>query len=94
MPKPNGLEGASLLPLLRRADAEWKRPAYTRVFHNRIEGRSARTERYRYTEWDGGKTAELYDHDNDSHEYRNLAGEPEHAKTVAEMKRRLRAGRN
>ena len=38
------------------------------------QGRSVRTDRWRYTEWDGGKRGvELYDHDNDPHEWKNLA---------------------
>ena len=53
-------------------------------------GRSLRTERWRYTEWDGGKEGvELYDHDADPHEFRNLAGDPKHAETQAEMRRLL-----
>jgi uncharacterized sulfatase len=32
----------------------------------------------------------LYDHASDPREYRNLANDPKHAATVAEMKQRLR----
>jgi hypothetical protein len=32
---------------------------------------------------------ELYDHQNDPREHRNLANEPQQAETVAEMKRLL-----
>ena len=50
------------------------------------EGRSVRTDRWRYTEWDGGKKgAELYDHVDDPGEIRNLAGDPRHAEAVAEL---------
>ena len=53
-------------------------------------GYSVRTERWRYTEWDGGKAgAELYDHDADPHEWNNLAKDPKFAKEVAEMKKLL-----
>jgi hypothetical protein len=56
-----------------------------------VLGESVRTERWRYTEWDGGKVAaELYDHDADPGECHNLAGESGHARTVAGMKRLLR----
>jgi uncharacterized sulfatase len=53
-------------------------------------GRSLRTERWRYTEWDGGaQGVELYDHETDPREFRNLAQDPAHAATAAELKRLL-----
>ena len=53
-------------------------------------GYSVRTERWRYSEWDGGRLgSELYDHENDPHEFKNLAKDSAHADTVAEMKRLL-----
>ena len=58
----------------------------------RYMGRSVRTERWRYIEWDEGrKGVQLYDHVNDPHEYRNLADDPAYAKTIEELKRLLRA---
>ena len=54
-------------------------------------GYSVRTEKWRYTEWDEGKRGvELYDEAADPHEMRNLAAEPKHRETVAEMQRLLR----
>ena len=39
-------------------------------------GYSVHTERYRYTEWDGGKRGvELYDHQSDPNELHNLSAE-------------------
>jgi uncharacterized sulfatase len=88
--KPTRLEGQSLVPLLKQGDAPWKNPAQTMVHHKGVLGKSVRSERWRYTEWDGGKQGvELYDHDHDPGEYRNLAGDPKYADTVAEMKRLL-----
>ena len=53
-------------------------------------GRSVRTERWRYTEWDEGtQGAELYDHDADPREMKNLATDAAHAQAVAEMKQLL-----
>lgn len=57
-----------------------------------FKGYSVRNERYRYTEWDGGKRgAELYDHENDPQEITNLADKPEMAEIVKDMKKKLAA---
>jgi arylsulfatase A-like enzyme len=50
-------------------------------------GRSVRTARWRYTEWDEGSSGrELYDHDADPREFTNLAADPRHAATVRELR--------
>jgi iduronate 2-sulfatase len=91
---PSALQGTSLRLLLADPQAKWDRPAYTMVFHQQTRGESVRTERYRYVEWDRGeKGKQLYDHSLDPREYRNLADDPAHAKTVEEMKRLLDLGR-
>ena len=78
------------LPLLKQADAKWDKPAHSMVYHKDVRGKSERTERWRYTEWDGGKQGtELYDHTSDPGEYHNLADDPRHAPTVMELKRLL-----
>lgn len=57
----------------------------------RFFGYSLRTQRWRYTEWDEGtQGAELYDHDTDPGELKNLAADPAHAATVAELSTQLR----
>lgn len=91
VPAPKNLEGASLRPLLENPAAEWKRPAYSQVQRGNSPGHSVRTERWRYTEWDGGAQGnELYDHDTDPQELRNVAADPKFAATVAEMKALLK----
>lgn len=97
LPAREGLEGRSLTPLLNRPDAPWDRPAVTEqvrqeaIGGRQILGRTVRTERWRYTEWDGGRLgAELYDHDADPHEYHNLVTVPQHAETVQRLKDVLR----
>ncbi len=94
LPAPHTLAGASLRPLLDKPSAKWDRPAYTQVRRgatNRFYfGRSVRTERWRYTEWDDGrKGAELYDHNKDPEEHLNLAQDKKHAAIVEDMKKLL-----
>ena len=92
---PRELEGMSLKPLLDDPNGAWDKPAITQVRRGApkmpVPGYSIRTERWRYTEWDGGeKGTELYDHENDPQEHTNLADDPKHAKTVAELQAQLR----
>ena len=88
---PGGLEGQSLVPLLRDPRQIWDHPAYTVTLRGKIFGRTVRTERYRYTEWDPeGAQAELYDHRSDPHERRNLAAEPSYASVRKQMRDWLR----
>jgi uncharacterized sulfatase len=89
---PGNLEGKSLRPLLEDPQAAWDKPAYTQAKPAKSMGRSVRTQRWRYIEWDddGKAGAQLYDHDADPHEYVNLAADPRHAGVVAEMKTLLR----
>jgi len=59
--------------------------------NQRFFGYSLRTPRWRYTEWaEGEQGRELYDHDADPGELMNLAGKPEHSKTVKELSIQLR----
>ena len=98
---PTNLQGASLLPLLKKPNATWKRPAYTQVERNpgpalphikkKIIGRSVRTERYRFTEWNEGEEGmELYDYQKDPNEFNNLAKNPTYASLVKELSILLR----
>jgi iduronate 2-sulfatase len=80
---PAKLSGQSLVPQLKNVTAVGRNVAFSMV----RGGRSIRTERWRYTEWEGGKDGvELYDHNNDPVEMKNLAGDPAQAATVAELK--------
>lgn len=57
-------------------------------------GRSVRTERYRYIEWDEGRQgAQLYDMQSDPQELTNLASDPVHAAVVKELSALLRAAK-
>jgi arylsulfatase A-like enzyme len=56
-----------------------------------VFGYSLRTPRWRYTEWDQGKAGrELYDHDADPRELKNLADDPSQAETVRQLSAQLR----
>jgi len=84
---PAGLEGHSVVPLARDPQAAWNHPAYTVCNNGPAIGQSVRTERWRYSEFTGGSGgAVLFDHNNDPHEMKNLADEPQHKPVVAEMK--------
>ena len=87
------LQGKSLTPLLKNPSAAWDKPAYTQVRRDKIFGRSVRTERYRYTEWDEGRAGvELYDHQTDPNEFKNLAKESGSSKTVSQLALLLKKG--
>ncbi|NOZ20736.1 MAG: sulfatase [Planctomycetes bacterium] len=92
LPKPEGLEGVSLLPLMKDPTRSWKKCAFTQMKRGDVMGVSIRTERYRYTEWGGPDQAELYDHQTDPQEYRNLAKRPEYSAKVKELHALMRAG--
>lgn len=88
LPRPDGLEGRSLAPLLQQPEREWDHPAYT-VWNERnrgITGVVVRTERWRYAEFFGrGAGAMLTDPIEDPHETKNLATDPRHADVVREL---------
>ncbi len=86
------LEGVSLEPLLVDPELPWERPAYTQVHRSSVRGYSVRTGRWRYTEWGAGGSAgvELYDHDHDPDENRNLAKLPEYAAVIERLRTQLR----
>jgi iduronate 2-sulfatase len=92
---PSNLAGRSLCPLLDDPKQPGKPAAISQVRrggpNDFFLGYALRTERYRYVEWDEGRQgAQLYDHQNDPEEFHNLATDPQHAGTVATMKRLLR----
>ncbi|HTD88668.1 MAG TPA: sulfatase [Candidatus Binatia bacterium] len=94
LPQPPGLEGRSFVPLLKNPMAAWDNTAVTLFIRETIlgdaVGQSLRTERWRYTEWNGGRRGtELYDHNSDPHEWTNLAVQAHYAGTVSELKQLL-----
>lgn len=82
LPVPAHVAGRSLQPLLKAPQQEWPNAAFTQILRpgngSPVMGRSLRTERWRYTEWNEGQAGvELYDHLHDPHEFQNLADTPE-----------------
>ncbi|MEO8025238.1 MAG: sulfatase-like hydrolase/transferase, partial [Bryobacteraceae bacterium] len=100
---PANLEGYSLRPLLDDPALPWKKAVFSMQGRGKqrteaakeIEflGKSVRTDRWRYTEWDEGrKGIELYDHVADPREVNSLAGNPTFDKVRTELSAMLRAG--
>ena len=104
---PVGVEGISIAPLLAKPDRPWKRAVFSQYprarkrnrhrRHGDIMGYAVRTDRYRYVEWREWKskevvTRELYDHENDSQEMRNVAGQAQRNRTVEELAQVLARG--
>ena len=72
LPEREGLEGVSLRPLLEDPEIDWARPAVMTFGRN---NHAVRSERFRYIRYANGDE-EFYDHDNDPHEWTNLASDP------------------
>ena len=85
LPPVDGLDGQSLVPLLENADAPWDRPVLTTCGY---KNHALRSERWRYIRYADG-SEELYDHQVDPHEWKNLAAAPECASVKAELARWL-----
>jgi len=86
---PAGVQGTSLVPLLNEPRGPWDQPAYSIWSEDgkTIHGTAVRTEQWRYAEY--GKNAVngalLFDVHADPMELKNLADDPKHAATRAEL---------
>lgn len=79
--KPAHVEGPDITPLLKDPTAEWHAPALT-TFHK--DNHSFRSQTWRYIRYaDGGE--ELYNHDVDPNEWKNLADDSRYADVKAEF---------
>jgi arylsulfatase A-like enzyme len=96
LPMPPALEGRSLAPLLDAPGRDWPHVARSLIakqapeLGGAIKGRAVRTPRYRWIEWTGKPLPEpvheLYDHDVDPAETRNIADTPAGRAVIAELR--------
>jgi arylsulfatase A-like enzyme len=85
LPTPKHVQGKSIRPLLADPGAKWDDPAVTTyLFRNH----AARSEKWRYIRYANGDE-ELYDHDADPHEWKNLAGDTRFADVKKELAARF-----
>jgi arylsulfatase A-like enzyme len=96
LPAPDGLEGASLAPVMNDPKREWKKAAFSQFPRKGFMGHSMRTDRYRYTEWakagEEPAARELYDHQTDLDENVNIANLPENKALVEQLSKMLAEG--
>jgi arylsulfatase A-like enzyme len=101
LPIPEGLDGISFRPVMEDPERDWKTAAfhvYPRSIpdHGSALGSAIRTDRYRLVEWraerDGFVEYELYDHSVDPDENTNVAGDPQYAEILTDLRDRLHAG--
>lgn len=85
------LDGKSLVPLLKNNTiTDEKAAAFSQTKRGDRMGRSVRTKRWRYTEWDEGRSGvELYDHAVDDQELTNLAKDPEFKEIMSTLSKKL-----
>jgi arylsulfatase A-like enzyme len=93
LPRPNGLQGRSLAPLLAAPDAAWNHPAFTIWSEDgrTATGISVRTAKWRYTEYTGPRGgAVLFDEAADPHEMHNLADDSKYSHVRTELSALIR----
>ena len=97
LPKPSGVEGVSLAPVMRDPKRNVKTAAFSQYPRaGGVMGYTMRTDRYRYTEWiKNGKEnvgTELYDYKTDPEGNLNLADKPEYKQLKAKLAKMLDDG--
>jgi iduronate 2-sulfatase len=87
---PAYLEGRSFAEVLKNPSLPFRSSVRAVVNRGAMLGRTVKTNKWRYTEWDNGnKGNELYDQGQDPVEYNNLATNPSYSGVVEEMKKLL-----
>lgn len=80
LPRGDHLEGVSMRVLLENPKSGWGHPALTTHGRN---NHAVRSERWRYIRYADG-SEELYDHQSDPMEWKNLASNPQYARTKSD----------
>lgn len=91
LPKPSGLEGSSLVPVLTGKEDGAERIALSENYRGNFAGRMIRTAKWKYFFYTTGEEF-LYDLENDPGEERNLIGDATYRKTADELKQKASAG--
>ncbi|MFT4204215.1 MAG: sulfatase [Chitinophagaceae bacterium] len=81
LPTKSGIEGRSLVPLLNNPGLKWDYPSVSTWGY---KNHAVRSERWRYIKYADG-SEELYDHDNDPHEWKNLAKDSKYSSVKNEL---------
>ncbi len=98
LPAPSHrLQGKSVVALLMDPLRTWSKPAVSMFYWPPYTGYTLRTEDWRLTQWKNGtELLELYDHNADGAEMKNLAGDSRYSGVVAGLsdllRRRIWAG--
>lgn len=96
-PRPNNMDGRSLLPLLRGKPTPWRKSFLIEYFSDKVFPRvlqmgyqSVRTERWSYIHYvDLQGADELYDLHNDPYQLKNLVADPAAQPALTQMKAEL-----
>ena len=89
LPAPDYLEGTSFVPLISQPGLPWKKAAFSCLLAKGAH--TIRTDRHRLIVHPGGQL-ELYDHQTDPGEDKNLAQDAAHQDTVRALRAALDAG--
>ena len=96
VPSPQHLEGESLLKPLKNPNKTFESVALSQHARHgeRYMGKAIRTHRFRYVRWTEMKSGrkvhqELYDHQSDPNETRNVVGQSEYSDQVRQLEQQL-----
>jgi arylsulfatase A-like enzyme len=85
LPVKKGLEGNSIVPLLKNPGADWDYPSVTT---HGFGNHAVRSEKWRYIRYNDG-SEELYDHEGDPQEFKNLAKDAKYAAVKGKLAKSL-----